>query len=81
MPKTKKEKSSKKKKKTKKKRRGGFFKWLSMAVFSIFITTLLIGFSGILAIYYTFTDELPDVRVLKSFEPSTVTLMYSDQEQ
>ena len=81
MPKTKKEKSSKKKKKTKKKRRGGFFKWLSMAVFSIFITTLLIGFIGILAIYYTFTDELPDVRVLKSFEPSTVTLMYSDQDQ
>ena len=81
MPKTKKERSSKKKKKTKKKRRGGFFKWLSMAVFSIFITTLLIGFIGILAIYYTFTDELPDVRVLKSFEPSTVTLMYSDQDQ
>ena len=80
MPKTKKERSSKKKKKTKKKR-GGFFKWLSMAVFSIFITTLLIGFIGILAIYYTFTDELPDVRVLKSFEPSTVTLMYSDQDQ
>ena len=81
MPKTKKEKLSKKKKKTKNKRRGGFFKWLSMAVFSIFITTLLIGFIGILAIYYTFTDELPDVRVLKSFEPSTVTLMYSDQDQ
>ena len=81
MPKTKKEKSPKKKKKTKKKRRGGFFKWLSIAVFSIFITTLLIGFIGILAIYYTFTDELPDVRVLKSFEPSTVTLMYSDQDQ
>ena len=81
MPKTKKERSSKKKKKTKKKRRGGFFKWLSIAVFSIFITTLLIGFIGILAIYYTFTDELPDVRVLKSFEPSTVTLMYSDQDQ
>jgi len=81
MPKTKKERSSKKKKKTKKKKGGGFFKWLSMAVFSIFITTLLIGFIGILAIYYTFTDELPDVRVLKSFEPSTVTLMYSDQDK
>ena len=81
MPKTKKERSSKKKKKTKNKTGGGFFKWLSMAVFSIFITTLLIGFIGILAIYYTFTDELPDVRVLKSFEPSTVTLMYSDQDQ
>jgi len=79
MPKTEKEKISKKKKKPQKKRRGGFFKWLSMAVFSIFITILLIGFIGTLAIYYTFTDQLPDVRKLKSFEPSTVTLMYSDQ--
>jgi penicillin-binding protein 1A len=81
MSKTKKEKTLKKVKKTKKKRRGGFFKWLSMAAFSIFITTLLIGFIGILAIYYTFTDELPDVRALKNFEPSTVTLMYSDQDK
>jgi len=81
MPKTEKEKISKKKKKPKKKRRSGFFKWLSMGVFSIFITILLIGFIGTLAIYYTFTDQLPDVRKLKSFEPSTVTLMYSDQDK
>ena len=81
MPKTEKAKISKKKKKPKKKRRGGFLKWLSMGVFSIFITILLIGFIGTLAIYYTFTDQLPDVRKLKSFEPSTVTLMYSDQDE
>jgi penicillin-binding protein 1A len=81
MPKTEKEKISKKKKKPKKKRRGGFFKWLSMVVFSVFITILLIGFIGTLAIYYTFTDQLPDVRKLKTFEPSTVTLMYSDQDK
>ena len=81
MPKTEKEKISKKKKRPKKRRTGGFFKWLSMAVFSIFITILLIGFIGTLAIYYTFTDQLPDVRKLKGFEPSTVTLMYSDQDE
>jgi len=81
MPKTEKEKISKKKRKPKKKRRGGFLKWLSMGVFSIFITILLIGFIGTLAIYYTFTYQLPDVRKLKSFEPSTVTLMYSDQDE
>ena len=81
MPKTEKEKISKKKKKSQKKRRGGFFKWLSMVVFSVFITILLIGFIGILAIYYMFTDQLPDVRELKNFEPSTVTLMYSDQDE
>ena len=52
-----------------------------MGVFSIFITILLIGFIGTLSIYYTFTDQLPDVRKLKSFEPSTVTLMYSDQDE
>ena len=81
MPKTEKEKISKKKKKPKKKGGSGFFKWLSMAMFSIFITILLIGFIGTLAIYYTFTDQLPDVRELKNFEPSTVTLMYSDQDE
>ena len=52
-----------------------------MGVFSIFITILLIAFIGTLAIYYTFTDQLPDVRKLKGFEPSTVTLMYSDQDE
>ena len=81
MPKTEKSKISKKKKKPQKKRRRSFFKWLSMGVFSVFLTILLVGFIGTLAIYYTFTDELPDVRKLKSFEPSTVTLMYSDQDE
>ena len=81
MAKTKKEKSSNNKKKNLKKRNGGFLKWLSMTMFSIFITILLIGFIGTLAIYYTFTDELPDVRQLKNFEPSTVTLMYSDKDE
>ena len=67
MPKTEKPKISKKKKKRQKKRRSGFFKWLSMGVFSIFLTILLVGFIGTLAIYYTFTDQLPDVRKLKIF--------------
>ena len=52
-----------------------------MGTFSIFMVILLIGFTGTLVIYYIFADDLPDVRVLKSFEPSTVTLMYSDQDK
>ena len=81
MARTKKEKISKKKKKAQKKRKGGLFKWLFMGTFSIFMVILLIGFTGTLVIYYIFADDLPDVRVLKSFEPSTVTLMYSDQDK
>ena len=81
MARTEKEKVSKKKKKPPKKRKGGLFKWLFMGTFSIFMVILLIGFTGTLVIYYIFADDLPDVRVLKSFEPSTVTLMYSDQDE
>ncbi len=68
MARTKKEKISKKKKKAQKKRKGGLFKWLFMGTFSIFMVILLIGFTGTLVIYYIFADDLPDVRVLKSFE-------------
>ena len=81
MARTEKEKASKKKKKPKKKRKDGLFEWLFMGTFSIFMVILLIGFTGTLVIYYIFADDLPDVRVLKSFEPSTVTLMYSDQDE
>ena len=81
MARTEKEKASKKKKRPQKKRKGGLFKWLFMGTFSIFMVILLIGFTGTLVIYYIFADDLPDVRVLKSFEPSTVTLMYSDQDK
>jgi len=68
-----KEKISKKKKKPSKKNPRGFFRWLLMGVFTISIVITLVGFTGALVTYYTFADDLPDVRELKNFEPSTVT--------
>lgn len=81
MTKTEKEKILKKKKKPSKKKKGSFFKLLYMGMFSIIIVILTIGFTSALVIYYNIADELPDVRELKNFEPSTVTLMYSDQDE
>ncbi|KMP10337.1 hypothetical protein UZ36_07945 [Candidatus Nitromaritima sp. SCGC AAA799-C22] len=69
------------KKKTHKKERGKFFKWLAVGGFSIFMMVLLVGFAGAFIIYHKFSDELPDVRELKNFQPSTITLMYSDQDE
>ena len=81
MTKIEKKKILKKKKKPSKKRKGSFFKLLCMGMFSIIIVILTIGFTSALVIYYNIADELPDVRELKNFEPSTVTLMYSDQDE
>jgi penicillin-binding protein 1A len=81
MAKSETEKQPKKKKKPSKKRTGGFFRWLFMGIFTISIVIILVGFTGALVIYYTFADDLPDVRALKKFEPSTVTLMYSDENE
>jgi penicillin-binding protein 1A len=81
MPKPKTKKLPKKKTKPTKKRTGGFLRWLFMGIFTISIIITLIGFTGALVTYYTFADDLPDVRELKNFEPSTVTLMYSDEDE
>ena len=81
MARTEKEKTKNKKKKPFKKRKRGFFKGLLMGIFSISIAILFIGFTSALIIYLKFNNELPDVRELKNFEPSTVTLMYSDQDK
>ena len=81
MARTEKEKTKNKKKKPFKKRKRGFFKGLLMGIFSISIAILFIGFTSALIIYLKFNNQLPDVRKLKNFEPSTVTLMYSDQDK
>ncbi|MBT4435181.1 hypothetical protein HOD02_02570, partial [bacterium] len=81
MARTEKEKTKNKKKKPFKKRNRGFFKGLLMGIFSISIAILFIGFTSALIIYLKFNNQLPDVRELKNFEPSTVTLMYSDQDK
>ncbi|MCH8157221.1 MAG: transglycosylase domain-containing protein, partial [Nitrospinae bacterium] len=67
--------------KVRKKKRSGFLKWLIVGTFSFFLVSLLAGFVGAFIIYYKYAEELPDVRVLKNFQPSTITLVYSDQDE
>jgi len=68
-------------KKRLKKKAAGFFKGLGMGIFSFSIIVVFLGFVGISLVYYKLTGTLPDVRELKNFQPSTVTLMYSDQNK
>lgn len=47
----------------------------------IFLTGLVTGFSGAGYIYFTYSKDLPDVRVLKEYQPSIITKVYSDKEE
>ena len=69
----------KSKKKIPKKRTLSFLQKLGVGVFYFFMASLFTGFIGAFIIYYKFTDELPDVRQLKTFQPSIITQIYSDK--
>ena len=58
-----------------------FKKWIFMSLFFLCLTSLFAVFAGAGAIYYYYSGELPDVRVLKGFEPSTITRLYADNDE
>jgi penicillin-binding protein 1A len=58
-------------------------KWLRVVLMTCFIGflgCLLIGFIGAAGIYFYFADDLPDVTALKKYQPSTITRLYSDND-
>ncbi len=59
-------------------------KWLRvfmLTCFFGFLGCLLVGFLGAAGIYFYFADELPDVTLLKKYQPSTITRLYSDNDE
>ena len=59
-------------------------KWLRvllMTCFFGFLGCLLVGFLGAAGIYFYFSDDLPDVAQLKQYQPSTITRLYSDNDE
>lgn len=54
----------------------GFWKVFSL----LFLFTAFVGFIGAGVIYFKFSKGLPDVRLLKDFQPSTITQVFSDQD-
>lgn len=73
-------------KKIKKKRKAPGKPWslkkkIFMSFFFLFIAGLFAVFVGAGAIYFHYSKDLPDVRVLKKYEPSTITRLYSDKDE
>jgi len=55
-------------------------KWL-LAGFVVFLGCVLTGFIGASILYFRFADELPDVRQFVSYQPSTVTQVFADNDE
>jgi penicillin-binding protein 1A len=45
-----------------------------------FIACLLLGFTGASILYFNYSDNLPDVRTLKEYQPNIITKVYSDND-
>ncbi|MEE8269612.1 MAG: transglycosylase domain-containing protein, partial [Nitrospinaceae bacterium] len=45
-----------------------------------FLVCLVIGFTGAGILYFKYSDGLPDVRVLKEYQPNIITKVYSDAD-
>ena len=75
-------KSKNRKRPEKKKIKGKFNlrKILIISFFSVVLLCLTLGFIGAGIIYFYFSKDLPDVRQLKVYQPSTITQIYSDSD-
>ncbi|MCA9483542.1 MAG: transglycosylase domain-containing protein, partial [Nitrospina sp.] len=69
-----------KKLKKKKKKKPGAKKILLVSVLSLFLLVLFAGFLGAGFIFYYYSQDLPDVRTLREYQPSTITRVYSTDD-
>ncbi len=65
----------------KKKKRSKLGNVLIITLSSITLFGLIAGFAGATYIYYHYSQDLPDVRELKNYHPSTITQIYSDSDE
>ncbi len=56
-------------------------KMILLSGFFLFILVMIVGFSGAAFLYFRYSKDLPDVRQLKDYEPSTITRLYSDYDE
>ncbi len=47
----------------------------------LFILVVGVGFIGTGYLYFKYSKDLPDVRLLKEYQPNTITLVYSDLDE
>ena len=46
-----------------------------------FVVCLLLGFSGAAILYFKYSKDLPDVRLLKEYQPNIITKVYSHTDE
>jgi len=68
------------KKASKKTRRSS---WRTFFISCLFLTwvVLLLSSLGAAVLYFKYSKDLPDVRVLKKYQPSTITKLFSDNDE
>ncbi len=66
--------------KKKKKEKRSLKKLILVSCLSLFLLVLFTGFVGAGFIFFYYSQDLPDVRTLKEYQPSTITRVYSDQD-
>jgi len=65
----------------KKKKRSRLGKILIITFYSFTLFCLVAGFAGAGFIYFHYSQDLPDVRELKNYHPSTITQVYSQRNE
>ncbi|MZH41872.1 MAG: PBP1A family penicillin-binding protein [Nitrospinae bacterium] len=65
----------------KKKERSKFVKIFLVTFYSLTLFGLIAGFIGAGFIYFHYSKDLPDVRELKNYHPSTITQIYSSGDE
>jgi len=68
-------------KKTPKKKPRTFWQTFAIGCLFLSLAGLLLSSIGAAVLYFKYSKELPDVRVLKEFQPSTITKLYSDSDE
>ena len=65
----------------KKKERSRFAKIFLITFYSLTLFSLITGFIGAGFIYFHYSKDLPDVRELRNYHPSTITQIYSNGDE
>lgn len=62
-------------------RKKGWQRTFLATLLVLFILVVGVGFIGTGYLYFKYSKDLPDVRLLKEYQPNTITLVYSDLDE
>jgi len=59
----------------------GWQRTLLSTLLVLFLIVVSVGFTGAGYLYFKYSKDLPDVRLLKEYQPNTITRVYSDLDE